>query len=298
MCVVAEHYPALSFQIRQLLVMHHSSGVRRSLILDIFSLDTVTEFLSSPLRFLNYLDLRALHGDNIQGHTELSLLALHLHQNLWPIGDADVTYLHDDVCAPIEAAMNTRRLGMPGSGTPLGILTALDGTIIRRVMDALGRYATPPAIDLGLSLLKGSSVALQELDSHIGGTVRKATRDNTIRTSTLISPEIPVGLSVQAVPVGHQGDGAALRQSCTAHKYTHKAEEWVGVEVGSDGAIGTIETLHYPWVRDAFLERVIRMRSGGTRVVGLTDNQGTHKIGRNDPCPCGSGKKFKRCCGP
>ena len=20
------------------------------------------------------------------------------------------------------------------------------------------------------------------------------------------------------------------------------------------------------------------------------------KIGRNDPCPCGSGKKFKRCC--
>ena len=22
-----------------------------------------------------------------------------------------------------------------------------------------------------------------------------------------------------------------------------------------------------------------------------------HKIGRNDPCPCGSGKKYKFCCG-
>jgi hypothetical protein len=22
----------------------------------------------------------------------------------------------------------------------------------------------------------------------------------------------------------------------------------------------------------------------------------THKAGRNDPCPCGSGKKYKRCC--
>ncbi len=22
-----------------------------------------------------------------------------------------------------------------------------------------------------------------------------------------------------------------------------------------------------------------------------------HKVGRNDPCPCGSGKKFKKCCG-
>ena len=23
----------------------------------------------------------------------------------------------------------------------------------------------------------------------------------------------------------------------------------------------------------------------------------SEKIGRNDPCPCGSGKKFKKCCG-
>jgi uncharacterized protein len=31
------------------------------------------------------------------------------------------------------------------------------------------------------------------------------------------------------------------------------------------------------------------MRPAPTRVI---------KIGRNEPCPCGSGKKFKRCCGP
>jgi preprotein translocase subunit SecA len=24
---------------------------------------------------------------------------------------------------------------------------------------------------------------------------------------------------------------------------------------------------------------------------------GKKKIGRNDPCPCGSGKKYKHCCG-
>ena len=23
----------------------------------------------------------------------------------------------------------------------------------------------------------------------------------------------------------------------------------------------------------------------------------TRKIGRNEPCPCGSGRKFKKCCG-
>ena len=24
---------------------------------------------------------------------------------------------------------------------------------------------------------------------------------------------------------------------------------------------------------------------------------GAAKVGRNDPCPCGSGKKYKKCCG-
>ena len=27
------------------------------------------------------------------------------------------------------------------------------------------------------------------------------------------------------------------------------------------------------------------------------EKTGSIKVGRNDPCPCGSGKKYKRCCG-
>ena len=26
-------------------------------------------------------------------------------------------------------------------------------------------------------------------------------------------------------------------------------------------------------------------------------NSSKEKVGRNDPCPCGSGKKYKKCCG-
>jgi preprotein translocase subunit SecA len=28
-----------------------------------------------------------------------------------------------------------------------------------------------------------------------------------------------------------------------------------------------------------------------------TVRRATAKVGRNDPCPCGSGKKYKKCCG-
>lgn len=37
-------------------------------------------------------------------------------------------------------------------------------------------------------------------------------------------------------------------------------------------------------------EIYLKQRKSGTIVKGK-------KIGRNDPCPCGSGKKYKKCCG-
>ena len=37
--------------------------------------------------------------------------------------------------------------------------------------------------------------------------------------------------------------------------------------------------------------------SGSVQPKGQTVRRETPKVGRNDPCPCGSGKKFKKCCG-
>lgn len=49
-------------------------------------------------------------------------------------------------------------------------------------------------------------------------------------------------------------------------------------------------------IRD-FVVTLHRCRQG----IGFTDRPNpfasTPKIGRNDPCPCGSGRKYKRCCG-
>lgn len=53
--------------------------------------------------------------------------------------------------------------------------------------------------------------------------------------------------------------------------------------------------------------RVLRERSrfvradGAWRYAGGTKGESVRrdapKVGRNDPCPCGSGKKYKKCCG-
>ena len=55
-------------------------------------------------------------------------------------------------------------------------------------------------------------------------------------------------------------------------------------------------------------ELVARRGMGGTYDIETTPTdfarnpnvptvKATVKVGRNDPCPCGSGKKFKKCCG-
>ncbi|HNT63845.1 MAG TPA: UPF0149 family protein [Candidatus Desulfobacillus denitrificans] len=49
---------------------------------------------------------------------------------------------------------------------------------------------------------------------------------------------------------------------------------------------GSLKTIHAYWLplRSAVAEREQARRMG-------------KKVGRNEPCPCGSGKKFKKCCG-
>ncbi len=37
--------------------------------------------------------------------------------------------------------------------------------------------------------------------------------------------------------------------------------------------------------------------SGSGEQVGVQTIHRGEKVGRNDPCPCGSGKKYKKCCG-
>ena len=37
-----------------------------------------------------------------------------------------------------------------------------------------------------------------------------------------------------------------------------------------------------------------RLESGETKKATVTEHR---RIGRNDPCPCGSKEKFKKCCG-
>src|SRR5512145_1228662 len=93
LCIVADHYPALSFQARQFLKVQTAERLRPPLVTDVFALDAMTEMLESPLRLLSYLELRARFGDRLMTMHELTLLSFHLKRNLWLNDEFDLVML-------------------------------------------------------------------------------------------------------------------------------------------------------------------------------------------------------------
>ena len=86
-----------------------------------------------------------------------------------------------------------------------------------------------------------------------------------------------------------------------------KASTWLGLEIveseppsGDEGFVefvarfsqdGAVQTHHE---RSRFLKEDGRWWfESGERVI----TPPAPKVGRNEPCPCGSGKKYKKCCG-
>lgn len=112
------------------------------------------------------------------------------------------------------------------------------------------------------------------------------------------------------------GDGAYISRT-TAPEHRNSTDTdlpavtWVGLKINSTSggravdATGTVDfTARF---NDGGETRVHRENSRFRREDGLwvyvdgidggVATTPVGKTGRNDPCPCGSGKKFKRCCG-
>lgn len=83
--------------------------------------------------------------------------------------------------------------------------------------------------------------------------------------------------------------------------------EWLGLEVrgtrqggvgDSSGTVEFVATFRADGVVGRMHEVSRFVRDAQHRWVYLDGEQRTPpRIGRNDPCPCRSGRKFKRCCG-
>jgi hypothetical protein len=143
LCVISDHYPGLSFQARQLLKFEATETTPPPFVLDVFTLDAMTEMLESPLRLLSYVDRRTKYSDKLMSSSELTFLSYHLKQNLWLDEKYDTVMMSEDISADLDLAMLVRRDGIPGKRTPDGILTRFSSTALGHIVEQIEAQPEP-----------------------------------------------------------------------------------------------------------------------------------------------------------
>jgi hypothetical protein len=296
LCALSDHYPSLSFQALQFLQRPAASGpISRPFVLDVFTLDVMTEMLSSPLYLLSYIDRRAGYDDRVAAGHELTILSFHIKQNLWLSNELDRLMLGDDISADLDLAMTVRRDGLAGKATPDGILTHPKGTPYQDLISDIDHDPRPELLDLGMMLLKMGGFAVDQLNQGITRMLAEARRDHQLHNCTMGAGDSGITVHTSHLPLVEAK--ARLCEHVELRKYKMRAPVWFGI--GMDPESGKImfgynATGH--WVENPVLEERSKVLAPVNVTARFEKGQLIRrKIGRNDACPCGSGKKFKKC---
>ncbi len=295
LCVVSDHYPALSFQSRQFLKYETTESIQPPLILDIFALDAMTEMLPSPLHFLSYVNQRVNYTDKLVVSHELTILSYHLKNNLWLNNEHDMVMLGDDISADLDVAMAVRRDGVNGKSTPDGILTRFKSTTLGRIVKEIESKPDPGTIDLGFLLLTLSEETVLEVSRGIDKLEQLSLHDHKHHDLTIGLDSASTGLTIHINEEPLSAAGPHLQRHCERRKYSQKATSWFGICISpTNKTIRFGLCLKYEWQQNIQMDFMTRdMPRYGNFLESICRK---NKVGRNDPCPCGSGKKFKKCC--
>lgn len=298
-CLISDHYPALSFQARKFLEFVATDTISPPFVMDVFALDAMTEMLSTPLHFLSYVDRRTGYADKLMASHELTILSYHLKKNLWLDDEHDMIVLDDDISADLDLAMLVRREGIPGKDTPEGILTRFNPTALGRMVKGIEARSDPATIDLGFALLSLGEDTVLEVSAGIDLLAKRGIADGKGHDLTVGLGSGRTGLTIHCNDDPIEVAGPVLQRHCQARKYTERAKTWFGICVRPmDQALRFGINLEFPWEQDDTMDALTKNMGKPVKLTALLREatKGRAKMGRNDPCPCGSGKKYKKCC--
>lgn len=215
--------------------------------------------------------------------------------------EAALFHLWDDFGVDLELAMLARREGLEAPWTPQGILTILQGTALGALLRQIERQPHPGMVELGFAFLAMSGDALTQANAGLDEIMRLSRSDGG-RHDFTVQLKDGVGLTFHSSAWPEQEARDGLMDHCERRKYVQQASLWFGVlldPVARRMRCGVM--LDAPWERDGQLDIATAHMSrrpdmSSAQLRQFTRSGDIAKVGRNTPCPCGSGKKSKRCC--
>lgn len=292
-CVTSDHYPALLSQVRMFL--KRGKGEHPPLTISLFDLDLLVHYLSQPTHFLYYVRQRVSLHEYFLASSEVALLAMHLNKKLFKQDGFNLEAIDESFAQLIDANFPVERGMIPDNEATKALRSEWDNPDFREILNAVERSGARGRSDILFFLMDVSGESADELVKQMKSAKLRSQSDGGVHDFAAVFDGPSAGLSYLVAERNSGSLASAVMAHAQARKYRSKASLWLGLGAYSDsqGVLDGLCISATAWKFDPNLERLASnvLRAGNLRATG------GGKVGANQPCPCGSGKKFKRCCG-
>lgn len=267
-------------------------------------LDVITRFATSPDAFLHYIERRTAHqglGVRLQAD-ELDLFGTYLDNRLHPSIYEEREELTDhDVHQMMWISGGEERFEpyylaeLWGEEPPTGQIKLDIPIRIEEILGELRSRDDDHARWIAFALLGLSDEALYGIHNLIDSSrnTPRPTRGLNRRTIKVEGITINVmtywNLSQEEVT-----EQVSMRSEIEQYRARSSVSVSFAIDLARQGAFALALWSERAWKYEKEMEKVLDKEKQRPRVLALP--KGAPKIGRNDPCPCGSEMKFKKCC--
>jgi len=276
-------------------------GTRPVWVVSIDDLRAYADLFTNSLVFLHFLEqrMRAAQSQLVNLHDEMDHFGLYIAQNNYAqfaneLAGEKIHRLNfdgygDKVDEFFASVLRKEEVAAPMQEMPARIA---------EVIDVLHRTDSPGTSELASYILdldgarrdqiaKGIEELLED-NKRLGRARSLSTYGDVRATLQVWTPEVPL----------KPGEGLDNTRAAMA---LHREPErrLIELEYGADGGLlsARSELVILADMTPAALDRA-RIGAENVRQRRLSQARSLGKVGRNAHCPCGSGRKYKRCCGP
>lgn len=296
--VTTENYPTLTHQ--AFFFLEKEENLPHPLFLTVFDLELVLFYLDNPYDFLYYVRQRIDLMEYFQANEEIHFLAYHLLNKLWKDPRANFIQIDTSLGQLIDRNYYPFKLGIKTSSKTDKIGNRWKNKDFDNLCNQISDLNSPKATDVIFHLLDWSEQSREDLVNQIIRTKAQTKDDNSWHNFSILTGQNVSSFGLTFVSWENNNPEEfmeVLLKLSKGRKYKSKADHWIGIGClrDSDRFVDGFVLNDKEWQFDEAMEKEIKWMFQGK-------NKGTYKklgkkVGRNEPCPCGSGKKYKHCCG-
>lgn len=292
-CITTDNYPAVTHQVDIYLKKNRDDPY--PLAMNIFDLDIVAFYLKDSFEFLYYLRQRISLSTYYKASSEMALLGAHLRQKLFPRPGVDEEMLDEGFAQLIDANFPAMRGYQPKTSALEKLHHNWKNDKFNQLIAQIKSTRHPGFTDATFYLYDLAGDGADDLIRMIEQTKQKAANDGRLHDFSMIFEKGKSGVTFLCMLDSVEKMNDQLMSLAMARKYKTKADVWLalGSTTGSKNFVDAIAFNKDPWTEDKELEELTKVALKKSKPM----NPAGKKMGRNERCFCGSGKKFKDCHG-